>query len=77
MKYAKKKIAEVRRRLGAHFDKLVPQGQHRALRIALYAMVFALPGGALGVLAMSWLDHHLHPGQSGDVKSCNVAGPPA
>jgi hypothetical protein len=64
MKYATKKIAEVRRRFGAHFDRLVPHGRHRALRIALYVAVFALPGGAIGVLAMSWLDHHLHAGQS-------------
>lgn len=64
MKYATKKIAEVRRRLGVHFDRLVPQGRHRALRLALYVAVFVLPGGAIGVLAMSWLDHHLHPGRS-------------
>ncbi|MGH8777648.1 hypothetical protein [Paraburkholderia sp.] len=33
------------------------QGPHRWLKLALYAVMFVLPGGSLGVLFFAWIDH--------------------
>jgi hypothetical protein len=33
------------------------QKPHRWWKLALYAVVFVLPGGSLGVLFLAWIDH--------------------
>ncbi|WP_133649725.1 hypothetical protein [Paraburkholderia flava] len=33
------------------------RGPHRWWRLALYAVMFVLPGGSLGVLFFAWIDH--------------------
>jgi hypothetical protein len=33
------------------------QGPYRWLKLALYVVMFVLPGGSLGVMFFAWLDH--------------------
>ncbi|MDE1181355.1 hypothetical protein [Paraburkholderia sp.] len=33
------------------------QGPHRWWKLALYAVLFVLPGGSLGVMVFAWIDH--------------------
>ena len=33
------------------------QGQNRWWRLALYALMFVLPGGSLGVFLFAWIEH--------------------
>jgi len=33
------------------------QGPYRWWKLALYVVMFVLPGGSLGVLFVSWIDH--------------------
>lgn len=33
------------------------QGPYRWLKLALYVVMFVLPGGSLGVLFFAWIDH--------------------
>ena len=33
------------------------QGSHRWWKLALYAAMFVLPGGSLGVLLLAWIEH--------------------
>lgn len=33
------------------------QGPHRWWKLALYAVLFVLPGGSIGVIALAWIEH--------------------
>jgi hypothetical protein len=52
------------------------QGPYRWLKLALYVVMFVLPGGSLGVMFFAWLDHRRN-GRAAKAAAVAVGAPVA
>jgi hypothetical protein len=50
------------------------QGPYRWLKLALYVVMFVLPGGSLGVMFFAWLDHRRN-GRAAKATAAAVVAP--
>ncbi|MFM0645483.1 hypothetical protein PQR14_14235 [Paraburkholderia bryophila] len=52
------------------------QGPHRWWKLALFAVLFVLPGGSVGVAVLAWVEHR-RARKSGKVAAVKLLGAPA